>query len=148
MRAPVGRRVEKFTRDFEASECYWSPLRLERCEGSTFLETTLVEYVGRPYGSALGYRLKNDNENGRKVWRYHHYWSQTAYGVKRNTLLAALRKVDNMASDHGQLFLSATAKLKEFKELGYPKGILKYMCGVLGARTGKPAWWSVRHRLE
>ena len=44
-------------------------------------------------------------------------------------MLAALKKVEKMASDNDELEFSALAKCKEFLNLGYPRGILRHMLG-------------------
>ena len=58
---------ERFIKDFEASECYHEPLKLEDGRAGTFLETTF-EWTGQSFR----HWLKNDNERGKepKIWRY------------------------------------------------------------------------------
>jgi hypothetical protein len=94
------------------------------------------------------FRLKNANENGTKVWRYHHYRSHIDYATKRKVLLSTLRKVDSMASDPQQLALSARAKIREFAKLEYPTGILRYMVGIMEGESSDPGTWrTVRAQL-
>ena len=95
----------------------------------TFLETVFSNSIDAD--RTVRCRLKNVNENETRVWRYHHYRSQLDYTTKRAILMSTLRKVDAMASDSQQLTLSAHAKCREFFRLGYPSGILRYMCGTL-----------------
>ena len=102
---------DKFLDHFKHA-CYWSPLKLTEGTQGVFLETTF-----ELNNNKIRTRLKNDNERSIKIWRYHHYYSQIDYKIKRATLLAALRKVHHMASDKQQLTLSALAKLREFAEL-------------------------------
>ena len=45
-----------------------------------------------------------------------------------------------MASDPEQLTISAMAKCKEFLDLEYPPGILRYMCAALARETGHSSW--------
>ena len=80
-------------------------------------------------------RLKNDNEFGTNIWRYHHFDSQMGYTIKRATVMATLRKVDLHASSPSQLFISAKSKISEFLRKGYPAGILRYMCSILAKET-------------
>ena len=81
------------------------------------------------------------------VWRYHAWRSQLDYTTKRAILMSTLRKVDAMASDSQQLAISACAKCREFLRIGYPRGILRYMCAVLERETGHHAWRTVRAQL-
>ena len=94
----------------------------------------------------LRYRLKNDNEERHQIWRYHHYKSELNYTIKRSSLLASLRKVAKMASDPGQLLVSATCKLNEFASLQYPKGIRRYMCAIMARDTGDLTWRKIRQQ--
>ena len=84
----------------------------------------------------MTFRLKNDNEKSVSIWRYHDYRSRLDYATKRAIIQAALKKVHNMASDDAQLFISAKAKCREFLSLGYPAGILRYMCAMMQHSTG------------
>jgi hypothetical protein len=99
---------ERFLRDFTASECYWKPLTLEHGTEGTFLETRF-----RTLPNGITYRLKNDSESRKTVWRYHHYYSGLPYRMKRATRMAmhAPQEVHLMASDSEQLMVSAVAKL-------------------------------------
>jgi hypothetical protein len=100
---------EMFLEDFTRSECYWKPLKLEPSQPGRFLET-----IFQKQDDNLTFRLKNDNEVERKVWRYHDYESRLDYTTKRATIKNALQKVHSMASDYDQLAISAMAKCKEF----------------------------------
>ena len=134
--------AEAFIGDFKRSECYWAPLKLEEGKARTFLET---RFELSPDKKNISYRLKNDNE-GRtepQIWRYHHFQSYGSYIQKRATLLAALWKVHHMASDSKQLLFSGIEKLKEFEKLDYPKGIRKYMCGILARETDNYMWYAI-----
>jgi len=126
---------ERFLQDFSKSECYWAPLKLEEAEPGKFLETSYVKE-----GSHISYRLKNVNEESIKVWRYHHYRSRLAYATKRATMMAALRKAFDMGSDSEQKLIGIQAKCKEFINLEYPPGILKFMCVRLYHETGHTVW--------
>ena len=92
-------------------------------------------------------RLKNDNEGAvqKKIWRYQHWFSATSFTLKRSILLAALKKVHFMASDHEQLAISARAKIQEFMDAGYPFGVLKFMCSSMAITTGERMWLSFPH---
>ena len=80
------------------------------------------------------YRLKNVNAGGRKkVWRYHAYDSYTPTWRKKSTLIATLKKVDAMASDREEKWMSAVDKLREFAQLGYPVAVRREACGVVAA---------------
>ena len=133
---------ERFLRDFTRSECYWAPLKLETAEEGQFLETTYSKI-----GSEISYRLKNVNEKAIKVWRYHHYRSRLDYATKRATLLSALRKAYIMGSDSEQRAIGIQAKCKEFLDLEYPPGILKYMCVKLFHETGDLVWMVTRRNI-
>ena len=54
---------EKFLADFLKSECYWKPLKLESAANNNFLETNFSANQWE-----LSFRLKNPNEETRKVW--------------------------------------------------------------------------------
>ena len=131
---------ERFLRDFTASECYWKPLTLEQGTEGTFLETRF-----RTLPNGITYRLKNDNETRKTVWRYHHYYSGLPYRMKRATLMATLRKVHLMASDSEQLMVSAVAKLQEFLDLKYPVGILRFMCAIMARDYSDITWRRIRN---
>ena len=133
---------KKFLEDFKESKCYWPPLKLEDADQNKFLETTLQLQHG-----TVAYRLKNDNEQERKVWRYHHYRSRLDYTTKRATMMATLRKVHLMASDGKQLLHSILAKCKEFYDLEYPPGILRHMCRIIAHETGHPMWTAAQRYI-
>ena len=65
------------------------------------------------------------------------------YQIKRATVMSALRKVDVMASNLDQRIHSGLAKLKEFMDLEYPPGILKFMCSIIGRDSGHREWFSM-----
>lgn len=135
---------ERFARDFIRSECYWPPLTLEDAKEATFLETTFeLTRDGR-----LAYWLKNDNTDGRKIWRYQHYRSHAPFAQKKALVIASLRKVHKMASDKRRLYESAIAKLREFIALSYPLSLLKAVCNLLGFTTGERTWVTIRNDVE
>ena len=131
--------AHQFRTDFERSECYWQPLRLEASDPERFLENTLVFT-----GARLAYRLKNDNEQECMIWRYHDYRSRRDYSTKRAIISGALTKVAQMCSDDTQLYISGLAKCEEFCRLHYPRGILKYLCKAQAFRTGNRVWFDIR----
>ena len=53
-----------------------------------------------------------------------------------------------MASDPEQLTISAMAKCKEFLDLEYPPGILRYMCAALARETGHSSWSTVKKYIR
>ena len=135
-----GGNTEDFLQRFTESECYWPPLKLEEGAEGVFLETRYATDGATEWS----YRLKNENEERLKVWRYHHYHSALPYQMKRACLMATLRKVHKMASDRGELFTSAQAKLNEFAELQYPCGIRKFMCAIMARDYSSTVWRHVR----
>ena len=132
---------ERFLEDFQKSEWYWPPLKLEGDNGDVFLETQFYIENGK-----IRHRLKNVNEHTKKVWRYHHYESYSQYQQIKATLIACLWKVQNMASDDEQLFISGCAKLKEFELLSYPKHLRTYGCAVMAKGTGNTTWFDIRRQ--
>ena len=70
---------------------------------------------------------------------------ETCYST---TVFSTLRKVDLMASDPEQLTISAMAKCKEFLDLEYPPGILRYMCAALARETGHSSWSTVKRYIR
>ena len=66
------------------------------------------------------------------------------YATKRATMLSALRKAFQMSSDSAQALVSIKAKCAEFLRLGYPPGIIKYMCLRLSKEMPDSAWHYVR----
>ena len=123
---------------------YDPPLVLEGGEKGIFLET---EFTVTP-DNRIDFKLENANAQEQKVWRYHHYNSGQTYTIKRATMLATLQKVHRMASDDIQLRNSAMDKLNEFKKLGYPLGIRKYMCAIMARDTSNVSWRAVRNLQE
>ena len=130
---------KRFLKDFEKSECYWQPLKLEETNDGLFLETNFQKI-----GNDVEYRLKNKNEVDTAVWRYHHYHSAMSIKLKRSCLMATLRKVHKMASNNEQLKLSGLAKLREFEKLGYPAGIRRYMCAIMARDNSNVTWRYIR----
>ena len=47
-----------------------------------------------------------------------------------------------------QLTISAMAKCKEFLDLEYPPGILRYMCAALARETGHNSWSTVKRYIR
>ena len=130
---------DRFIRDLEA-DCYWPPLKLEPPpSGGVFLESQF-EIRDRH----IEFRLKNANEEETRVWRYHHFASHSNETHKKATLMASLRKVHTYASEQRQTYLSATAKLREFSALGYPRSMRREACTVLARDTGNTIWYRVR----
>ena len=129
---------ERFCEDIQ-TRCYMPPLKLEDSKDGTFLENTF-----RIEGGSLRFRLKNVNEGGkRNVWRYHDYDSYVAYGQKRATLIATLKKVATMAGDYSEMYESAMDKTMEFAQRGYPPGMRRYACQRVGRETGHRIWFGV-----
>ena len=128
----ISSKLNKLFHSSVKNECYWPPLKLEEGSGDTFLET----FFRKLPGGAITFRLKNVNEEEPKVWRYHHYLSALDYATKRGVLASTLLKVEKMASDPQQLRISALAKCTEFLQLGYPMGIIKYLCGNRARESG------------
>ena len=83
-----------------------------------------------------------------RVWRYHDYRSHLDYTTKRVVLLSTLRKVDKMCSDADMRLESAVTKCKEFLRLGYPEGIIRYMCALVARDTRHVEWLDVRRHLS
>ena len=129
----------QFIRDMERSEIYWPPLKLEPGKESEFLETHF-----EVRGTGITFRLKNSNETGLNIWRYHHYDSYCHPNYKKANLLNCLKKVHATASDIYQLKHSACAKLNEFRALGYPTSLRRYACAILGRDTGDTYWFRIR----
>ena len=133
----------EFITALEKSECYWRPLKLEAGSHTRFLETEF-----EADGDSMRYRLKNDNASGPNIWRYHNYRSGLPYEMKRATILATLRKVHIMTSDGSQRFRSAMEKLREFKNLQYPIGILRFFCAIMARDTSDLTWRQVRNAIS
>ena len=68
--------------------------------------------------------------------------------TERGVLASTLLKVEKMASDPQQLRISALAKCTEFLQLGYPMGIIKYLCGNRARESGYHTWYHVIRLLE
>jgi hypothetical protein len=133
-----------FIKDFQESECYQKPLKLEAGKDGTFLETRF-----KIRGNNFDLKLKNDNEDGEvKLWRYQHFHSNSPFMQKRATLAACLRKVHGMASDASMRYTSGLAKVAEFRRLRYPLYVLCKTCAYLGASTGDSTWIQIRDYLR
>ena len=126
---------EKFYADFQ-TECYMAPLKLEEASADTFLESSF-----RLVDGGIRYRLKNANAGGdRKVWRYHAHDSYVPSSQRHSTMVATLKKVDEMASDWEEKAESAMHKLKEFADLGYPAQERVRACRVLARERDWQVW--------
>ena len=132
---------ERFLSDFERSECYMKPLKLEDSKPDTFLETSF-----KIDGNRVEHWLKNDNKCGEqpKVWRYQTYASYVPFARKKANLLASLGKVERMANTKAQLIPSAKAKLWEFERLGYPRGLRRLACAYVAMTSGNTEWLHIR----
>ena len=129
---------DRFYEDFQRSECYMAPLKLEEAQEGTFLETTFTVQGGH-----IRFRLKNVNEGGKNVWRYQAYDSYQPYTQKWSTLVATLKKVAGMAGDEREEFESALHKLREFTQLGYPMRVRRRACYKVRDDTGRMLWGEV-----
>ena len=139
-------RADDLLRDFERSECYWSPLRLEAADAQHFLETSLeLTREGQ-----FRHRLKNVNEGREerpKVWRYHRWDSFTSERMKLGVLMGCLYKVGQMASDPTSFWFSLECKLREFGALGYPTTALRRATERMFARYGDVRWLRAKQLL-
>ena len=131
---------KEFRQQMDQQGIYHPPLELEDGGSTIFLQTEIIVEDGR----RIKYRLKNENMHQRRVWRYHNYESDLKYNVKRAVLLGVLQMVHKMASDDGQLFISAKSKIEEFINLGYPSGILRFLCAIMARDTGNITWRRLR----
>ena len=133
-------------RDFERSECYWSPLTLEAAESQHFLETSIdLNGDGR-----FRHRLKNVNEGREerpKVWRYHRWDSFANERTKLGVLMGCLLKVTRMASDNTSFWLSLECKMREFIALGYPHAVMRRAAERMYARYGDERWLKAKQLL-
>ena len=137
---------ERFLKDFEKSECYQAPLKLEEGKPGTFLETTFeLQKDG-----TFRHWLKNENkrEEAPKIWRYSDFRSHGKFEQKRALITGRMRAVHKMASDREALRDSVLQKLEEFRRLGFPLGLLRGVCNFMGATTGEGAWIGVRNALD
>ena len=71
-----------------------------------------------------------------------------AFDQKKAVLKACLKKVHNMASDNASLYMSATRKVQEFRNLRYPDKLLWTMCTTMGVQTRNPTWFDVRDDMH
>ena len=120
-------------------------MELEDGAQGTFLETTF-EWKGDRWA----YQIKNENRAGEepKVWRYKDFRSHAPYAQKRALITMMMQKVQRMTSDREALRESALQKLEEFRQLGYPRGLLRGVCNFMGATTGNGGWITVRNLLD
>ena len=127
---------QRFYEDFKRSECYARPLNLEEATDGTFLETFFTVQHDH-----IDFRLKNVNEGEvKKVWRYQAWDSYSPNEQKWRTLVSMLKKVDYMASNEKEVFVSAMHKLREFANLGYPVSVRKGACYRVARDGGGLAW--------
>ena len=56
---------------------------------------------------------------------------------------AALKKVDMMASDAWERYASASDKMQEFADAGYPAKMRRYVCQRVGRETKHTIWFTV-----
>ena len=84
--------------------------------------------------------LKANSRRGEALRSLYYYRSRLAYTTKRATMMAALRKAFDMGSDSEQKLIGIQAKCKEFIDLEYPPGILKFMCMRLYHETRDTVW--------
>ena len=134
--------TNKLAEDFQRSECYLPPLKLENARDDTFLETTFKVTES----NSIRYWLKNDNDIGKpqRIWRYAHFDSAMNFMQKKSILQACLKKIDRMASDAPALYDSAITKLSEFWHLDYPDKMLWSACTTMGVCTRDPTWFDIR----
>ena len=116
--------------------------KLEDGHTGIFLETEIMIQ-----GNQIRHKLKNDNANGTKIWRYADIRSNNRYTYKKAAMLNSLQKVDYMASDDSMLIGSAIDKLREFAILGYTKGMLYDACTRMAVFTRATAWFMVRGKV-
>ena len=135
---------DKFISDFDRSECYMEPLKLESGGGNTFLESVFAIE-----NNQVRFNLKNVNEVGRPpaVWRYASYFSHGPFERKQAVITASLRKVAKMASDNNMMVPSAFQKIQEFLNVGYPPKLLRKLCAYMGTTTGNGAWIGIRNGI-
>ena len=132
----------RFLHDFQRSDCYWPPLKLEDGQDGIFLETEI-----QIQNNQIRHKLKNNNAQGFNVWRYADIRSNNRHLYKKATLINSLQKVNYMASDDNMLIGSAIDKLKEFMFLGYPRGMLYDMCTRMAVTTRSVAWFMIRGKI-
>ena len=81
------------------------------------------------------------------MWRYKDFRSHAPFAQKRALITMMKKKVAKMASDKKELRESAIQKLEEFRRLRYPVGLLRGVCGFMGATTGDGTWIGVRNTI-
>ena len=134
---------KEFRQQMELQKVFHKPLQLEDGGSTIFLQSEIMVEDKKE----IKFRIKNENMRSREIWRYHNYESDLKYNVKRAVVLGILQVVHKMASNESQLFISAMAKVMEFVQLGYPKGIMKYMCAIMARDTDNITWRRVRSLL-
>ena len=136
---------KKFLQDFDKSECYLPPLKLEEANPDTFLEMTF-----EIHNNSIRYWLKNDNIplQPPKIWRYAHFRSHMSFQMKKGMLSAVMKKIHKMASDDRALYHSALQKIHEFLNLHYPKKMIWTTCTTMGVITRNATWFDVRDALS
>ena len=97
--------------------------------------------------NSIRYWLKN-NANENQHWNYNHFLSHASLIQKKSVLTAALRKVNNYASDKGTLTFSANKKIRQFLNIGYPIGMIKKVCNKIAATEGNGTWISIRNNIH
>ena len=68
------------------------------------------------------------------------------YIQKKSTMIATLKKVQNMAGSKNELWESAEDKLREFARIGYPMRVRRYVCYRMYKETGDETWVGVATR--
>ena len=63
---------------------------------------------------------------------------------KRATVLAVMKKIHMAASDNITLYKSAMERMNEFRDLGYPIGVRKFICAVMATTYSDLTWRRVR----
>ena len=134
----AGEEGRKAYEDFRKN-AYDAPLKLEEAEQDTYLEMKMNN------GKITERRLKNKNENSATqiLWRYQRYESYTPYAQKWATMMAAMKKVQQYATNEQQLMCSARLKLREFESLGYPMKVLRMACYKMKAMTYNNTWQQI-----
>ena len=76
-----------------------------------------------------------------------HFDSYMPFEQKRSIMMACLTKVQERSNDWKKMGKSILDKLYEFLKLGYPAGMLRYMCAKLAYITRDTAWYTIRQSL-
>jgi hypothetical protein len=121
------------------NQVYDTPLCLKESEEGIFLESFF-----KIKGDYIFYRIKNANENGeRNVWRYQHAQSYMPLQLKISLIVMTLKKVDALAGQKSELYMSGKQKLEEFKKLGYGPEMRQHVCYRVGRETGHYTWYTI-----